>query len=252
MKHAKPRYTTRHKRWICALLVVAAAVSIPMGIWTVIGYRSEMALRASDSRACAEIDEHRAVNRSEHMVRYHFEVAGERFTHSDATGRSNLWADISEADSERVEIAGCVEVVFLAEDPSVNRPASWSSLNNPLANKLGAALMVLVTLLLCGGGIQGIRKVARTPLWRITRMDTAHVVLGCDGEEQSIPRSTLRRSVLLELPRTMQHPPWRFPCDVLLLRTTEETWAVAARGPHWGTLVESLQRAAKLKRKRSA
>lgn len=247
-----PHYTTRDKRWILSLLVVAAAVSVPIGVWTVIGYRSEMALRESGARVCATIDDHRIVGRrQEHEVRYHFDVAGERHTYADATGRSDLWAGLSDADSARIESGGCLEIVYLAHDPSVNRPVSWANQNHPLGNKLGGAILVALILLLCGGGIMGIRRVARTPLWRIAGLNDTHLVLELDGEEKSLRRSELRRSVLLERPRVMRHPPWRFPCDVLMLRAPEGTWAVGAYGPHWAALIESLLREAKIKRKQS-
>ena len=248
----RPHYTSRDKGWILGLLLVGAAVSVPVGVWTVIGYQAEVALRESDARVCALVDAQRVVGRQqEHEVRYHFEVGGERYTYADATGRSDLWASVSAADLERAESEGCVDVVYLPRDPSVNRPLAWARLNSPLGNKAGGAVLVMLVLLLCGGGILGIRRVARTPLWRVTRLNDTHVVLELDGEERSVLRSTLRRSVLLERPRSMQHPPWRFPCDVLMLRTSEETWAVGARGPHWAELVESLQREARIKRKQS-
>lgn len=246
-------YSRREKRWILGLLLLAIIVSLPVVLWTVLGYQGEMALRESNSRVCADVDAHQLVGRrQERQVRYHFDVGGERYTHADATGRSDLWASLSDSDSERVSNEGCVDVVYLAADPSVNRLVSWTSHNSPLANKAGGALLVALMLLLSGAGILGIRRVARTPVWRVLSMDDAHVTLGHAEDEQILKRSALRRSVLVERPRAMRHPPWRFPCDVLMLRTSDGCWAVGAHGPHWAPLVEALQREAKIKRKQSA
>ena len=216
-----------------------------------------MALRNSTSILCAPVDARQVTGRRQDpQVRYHFELAGERFTHGDATGRSDLWATLSEAEAERVDASGCVDIVYLANDPSVNRPRSWATHNNPLGNKIGGVLLVVLVLLLCGGGILAIRRVVRTPLWRLTNLDDDQVFLELVESKGSsgpvvLNRHALRRSILLELPRAMRHPPWRFPCDVLMLRTAEGEWAVGAYGPHWATLVQSLQLEAKIKHKRA-
>ena len=60
-------------------------------------------------------------------VRYRFRIPGlgEWFTRRErGTGRSDLWSSLDQPEWERARASGVLRVVYVPDDPSVNRPAS--------------------------------------------------------------------------------------------------------------------------------
>lgn len=244
----KSGLNAEQKRWIAGLTLCALAIALPIGALTIRGYLQELALRDSSSSACASVDERRVSGRRrDHEARYHFEVGGERYTHGDATGAENLWATIREDEGLRGE---CVEVVYVASNPAINRPRSGRT--KSAMGKLGGLVLVLLTLLLFGSGVVGILRVARTTLWRIEELDAESLTLVSGEARVKIERYKLRRCILLQRPRSPRHPPWRFESDVLVARTKSERWTIEPVGPHWGALLRELSLESKLKRKNAS
>ena len=55
-----------------------------------------------------------------YQVRYAFQAGGQRYTYKDETGRTDLWATISQKAWEVARQKGMVEVAYLPADPWVN------------------------------------------------------------------------------------------------------------------------------------
>jgi hypothetical protein len=120
----------------------------------VMGVRNELALRNHAAVADAKVTDASISDRqrngvtvsTDYEVRYAFQVPGrsETFTAADETGRSDLWATLTnKADWEHVRAAGTLQVVYLPADPHVNRPvlAGAAPLGDAFAGLgLGAAL----------------------------------------------------------------------------------------------------------------
>lgn len=59
---------------------------------------------------------------TDYEVQYSFDVDGETYTFSDATGRKNLWASIPKPDWELSQNTGIVPVVYNPNNPWKNHP----------------------------------------------------------------------------------------------------------------------------------
>jgi hypothetical protein len=55
-----------------------------------------------------------------YQVRYAFQAGGQRYTYKDETGRTDLWATISQEAWQVARQRGTVEVAYLPADPWVN------------------------------------------------------------------------------------------------------------------------------------
>jgi len=62
-----------------------------------------------------------------YQVRYVFQVGPQKYTYKDETGRTDLWAAISQDAWEVARQKGMVEVAYLPIDPWVNRAVARSS-----------------------------------------------------------------------------------------------------------------------------
>jgi hypothetical protein len=78
-----------------------------------------------------------------YQVRYAFQVGEQRYTYKDETGRTDLWATISQSAWEVARQKGTVEVAYLPADPWVNHAVARPS------DRLFGQIAGLVVGLLC-------------------------------------------------------------------------------------------------------
>lgn len=238
---------TREQRgWLWGLALMALFITVPVGYLGVTGLHNERRLAESAARTCAEVTGHRimaSARRRQFELQYAFSVGRQRYTHSDETGRKGLWADVPPEDWHAARDRGCVEVLYLAEDPEVNRPARASLVNSPVGNKLAALFLCALTLGLCGGAARGILRVARAELHGFELVAPDSWVLRSASGERRIATASITRAVLLLLPPARMHPPWRFDTDVLKVRldTGEELLIEAPPGPTTSAATSALE-----------
>lgn len=143
--------------------VIMALGGAPIVVLAGLDLGPEVALRTTGERVAATVTDHRTMRSSRrgtsHQVRYRFEWAGHRYTHSDATGRSNLWTSLPESDWNRAVKSGKVPVLVLPQAPRHNRLVAARF---PLGDKL-AGLGLGLTLLV--GGVLAALKA----LWALAR-----------------------------------------------------------------------------------
>lgn len=238
-------YSQSHHRWIVGFCI-ASFLALPIGVLSVRSYQNEVALRSAGVPTCARITATQHSRNAE--VRYAFDVGGETFSHSDATGRSDLWASLTDETWELASAQGCVEVVYLSDDPSVNRPR----VQGDRAQHVGGFAFFVLILLLTGGGLLAVVRNARATLWTLVSWDETELVLSDEGVERRVLRSSLKKAMLRTLPPAVAHPPWRFPVDVLFLTTAQDNFLVARGGESWASLLASLETRPGLRRKRAA
>ena len=78
-----------------------------------------------------------------YQVRYAFQVGGQKYTYKDETGRTDLWATISQKAWEVARQKGIVEVEYLPADPWVNHAVARPS------DRLFGQIAGLVVGLIC-------------------------------------------------------------------------------------------------------
>jgi hypothetical protein len=115
--------------FIYVLCIAGGAVVVWLGISSV---RNELHLRDKPAVADAKITDastyvttQNNIESTDYEVRYAFTVPGhsETFTHADETSRKDLWATLTnKSDWEAARAAGGLQVVYLPENPWVNRP----------------------------------------------------------------------------------------------------------------------------------
>lgn len=246
----------RARRWIGSLGAVTAAIVLPFGYLGAVGLRNESRLADHGAILCAPVTARQISGDriAERQVRYAFTIDGRTYRGSDETGRADLWQTVSLDAWERASTEGCVDVVYLPEDPRVSRPALGSATDPPVGNKIAALAMCGIALGLYGAATWGIAAVARTRRWRIAGADADGVDLVADGERRRVRLADVRGATHLVRPAARIHPPWRFESDVVRLHTAGgETLVVApdADGDFAG-LLASLHRRGALRVKRSS
>ncbi len=249
--------TGEQRNWLWGLLALASVITLPLGYLALRGMVNESRLARSTTTTCAEIvQRHTAARgrRRQFEVRYAFEVGGQRYTHGDETGRDELWADVPEGDWQRSRETGCVDVVYLADDPSVNRPQRSTWVNDPMGNKIAALFLCALTLLLCGAGARGILKVANARLYTLDATEADRWWLLSAEGERALLLSDVARALLIQLPRARLHPPWRFDTDILCVRllSGEEIMIEAPPGARTDAALAWLETHRPLRRKRAS
>ena len=78
-------------------------------------------------------------------VRYAFQAGGQRYTYRDETGRTDLWATISEKAWEVARQKGTVEVAYLPADPWVNHAVARPS--DQLFGQIAGLVVGLICML---------------------------------------------------------------------------------------------------------
>jgi hypothetical protein len=247
--------SSRQRKWLCSLGVITAAIVIPVGYLGVSGLRNEARLRQSGQTTCAEVTERQIIHgrRVEYQVKYRFQIGGVAFRGSDETGRADLWASVPLQEWNRSLAAGCVDVVYLADDPTVSRPARAEATNDPVGNKIAAMFLYALALALFAAAARGITKAARTRVWQLVGVDADGWEVVCDEERRWIRPGDVRRARLVMLPRALVHPPWRFETDVLNLLMKEGNAVVIAapESSALGHVLEQLQARGVLKKTRA-
>jgi hypothetical protein len=207
------------RRWTWGLGIAASIIAVPIGTLGVLGLVREHALAGEVGHVCAELtaaEERHSRGRTEYLVKYQLVRDGVVYRRSDETGRTDLWADVTPDDWRRAGASGCVDVVFVPDDPATNRPARVSAANDPRANEIAALALAGLTLGLFAIAAWRIRVVARTRVWRLLAFEDGVWTVGAEGDEREIREVV--RARLITLPRSRVHVPWRFATDVLELR----------------------------------
>ncbi len=78
-----------------------------------------------------------------YQVRYAFQAGGRTYTYRDETGRTDLWATISQQAWEAARLKGAVEIAYLPADPWVNHAVARPS------DRLFGLIAGLVVGLIC-------------------------------------------------------------------------------------------------------
>ncbi len=78
-----------------------------------------------------------------YQVRYAFQAGGQSYTYRDETGRTDLWATLSQTAWEAARQKGTVEVAYLPADPWVNHAVARPS------DRLFGQIAGLVVGLIC-------------------------------------------------------------------------------------------------------
>jgi uncharacterized protein DUF3592 len=95
-------------------------------------------------------------------VRYAFQAGGQTYTYKDETGRTNLWATISQKAWEAARQKRTVEVAYLPADPWVNHAVARPSdrLFGYIAGLVVGLICMLPALL---WGVSAFRRSRRAP-----------------------------------------------------------------------------------------
>jgi hypothetical protein len=113
----------------------------------------EILMRTSGKVVQAKVTDHRTMHSrrtgTSYQVQYRFQWKGKSHTHSDATGRQNLWSSLPETAWRKAVKTGKVSVTMLPDAPEHSRLTRASL---PLGDKL-AGLGLGLTLVLMGGGL---------------------------------------------------------------------------------------------------
>jgi len=137
-------------RAVVALLLIAIGTLFCRIAWR--DFRDARRLQASRAEVDAEVvdtrartDQHFNIN---YDLRYRFRIPADAAWHTRqerGTGRSDLWSTLKKPEWERACANGTVRVVYVPEDPGVNRPVSVEAQANSDATAglvLGAACLV--------------------------------------------------------------------------------------------------------------
>jgi len=131
---------------------------------------NEVRLRMGSSTVLAQVTDTRVMeggrSGTSYQVRYRFTLKGSDtpYTRRDETGRANLWASLPEELWSEARASRKVRVVFLPEDPWVNRPTEFGAmpLGDPLAGAcLGLSIGAPCLLILLGmirGAVRSLRR----------------------------------------------------------------------------------------------
>ena len=172
----RPRYG------VFALLAAIELGLLWLGTGAVVGVFEELRLRSEGTRIAARLLELRIMSASRystksHEVRYEFTVRGQAYNRTDGTGRHDLWSTMEEPAWEEAKGTGTVEVLYLDDDPWVNRPVTPGT--SPLADQATGAVLVAVFLTVAPLATWGGRINARQALaegregnhgpWRVER-----------------------------------------------------------------------------------
>lgn len=211
---------------------MTAAIVSPIGYLGTVGLLNELKLGSDGRTTCAQVTERQVVRgRSvEYQVKYRFQIGGAFYRAQDETGRSDLWVSVPAEEWNRSLAVGCVEVLFLPDNPHVNRPEAAEATNPPVGNKVAALVLCAMTLGLFAAAARGIVRVARTRVWDLVAADDDGWELSSDEGRMRIRPGDVRRAQLILLPRAAVHPPWRFGSDVLELRMKQGGAVVVALG----------------------
>ncbi len=139
-------------------VTVALAVGAGGGILTRLGARQvadELALRRGSSVAQGTVLGQRVMRSrragTSYEVRYRFQLAGAGavFSHSDATGRRELWAEMEQQAWRATQRGGSIPIAYLARDPWVNRPvaAGGAPLGDAIAGLVLGGVLALSGLI---------------------------------------------------------------------------------------------------------
>jgi len=132
----------------CAIGLLVGLAAIALGAIT---YANQERLGERGVRVMARVTDARDLrqgSRETFDLRYAFDVADHprTFTLGDELGRSDLWATTDgRAEWEKAQQTGQVEVIYMPDDPGINRLASRHG--NPLGD---AAAVILLGLLVAG------------------------------------------------------------------------------------------------------
>jgi len=127
---------TQPKKAASPFIINAILIGIFLvGLWIVIvaalEIRNETTLAKGALTVEAKVTEARTVTSRKrgvsYEVRYEFEAGGQRYTCKDETGRTNLWAAITQKAWEVARQKGAVEVAYLPADPWVNHAVARPS-----------------------------------------------------------------------------------------------------------------------------
>jgi hypothetical protein len=123
------RFRFRLKRIILSVLGVLIGPWLGLGAWN--SLEEELTLRTNGIPTMATVREWRIFKgryETSYEVRYAFKVAGrpEEFTHRDLfpCEREDLWESVPQPVWEESQRTQKVEVIYLADDPWINRPAA--------------------------------------------------------------------------------------------------------------------------------
>ncbi len=117
------------KTMMILLCLVFSPAMLYLGISSI---QDEQKLNTRGALITAEVTEIQSEqenNPEDHHVRYQFNPGGGEkwYAHSDRTGRKNIWCSIPEEHWKAVELTRQVDVLYLPEDPWINRPVYNSS-----------------------------------------------------------------------------------------------------------------------------
>ncbi len=238
--------TPRSLGWMLGLAVITAAIVVPIGYLGTVGLLNESKLAGSGRTTCARITERQVVQgRSiEYQVKYRFLIGETHYQAQDETGRNDLWVPVPAKEWNRSLATGCVEVLYLPDDPHVNRPVAAPATGPPVGNKVAALVLCTMTLGFFAAAAAGIVGVARTRVWQLVAAENDGWVLSSDDGQMRIRAGDVLRAKLIPLPKAALHPPWRFGSDVVKLSMKHGgTVVVALRGGSPGSpLLQELQR----------
>ena len=123
----------------------------------------EVMLRTSGTQVVATVTESRTMGGwrtgTSHELRYRFEYKGKTYTHSDATGRTNLWSSLPEKPWRTAVKKKTVPVVMLPASPTTSRLADASQpLGDTLAGLGLGLLFVFLGVAMGGLSIRDLRQ----------------------------------------------------------------------------------------------
>lgn len=98
-----------------------------------------------------------------HQVRYAFQVEGQRYTYKDETGRTDLWASISQKAWEVARQKGTVEVAYLPANPWANHAVAQPSdrLFGQIAGLIVGLICMVPAILWAASALRKSRRVAK-------------------------------------------------------------------------------------------
>jgi hypothetical protein len=120
--------TLRLRKPVLPVLVVVAlagAAILGLGVSELV---RDARLGASGARATARVTatatRHSRAG-AEYLVRYELVVRGRTYRYTDATGRDDLWADVSGDEWDEARARRAIAVRYVDADPSTSAPASF-------------------------------------------------------------------------------------------------------------------------------
>ena len=133
--------------FVCGVVCVLGGV--PITGLAVMDLGPELELRTTGTEVVATVTDSRTMRSrrtgTSYQLRYRFKHKGKVYTHSDATGRKNLWSSLPEEGWRKAVKQKKVPVLMLPRSPGHSRLVSASL---PLGDKLaGLGLGLFVALL---------------------------------------------------------------------------------------------------------